>query len=76
MNAESTPLELDTVHCLALYQRGEFDAVAQLFIDVLQKFTTATYYEVDEQTAHFVNVFTKHFLYILTQPEFYLMMLI
>jgi hypothetical protein len=70
MNAESTPLELDTVHCLALYQRGEFDAVAQLFIDVLQKFTTATYYEVDEQTAHFVNVFTKHFLYILTQPEF------
>ncbi len=67
---EQTKLDLDPRACMQLYLEGQHKELAQCFIDLLQKFAAAVYYELDEQTTHFVNVFAKNFLYFFTQPDF------
>ena len=70
MNAPSTPLSLSPGKCAIAYREGRHEQLAQVFIDLLDKFRATTYYDIDARTAHFVNVFTKNFLFYFTQEDF------
>ena len=70
MNANGTPLALDTAACAILYREGRHEELAAVFLDLLQKFRASTYYDIDASTTHFVNVFIKNFLFYLTQEDF------
>ena len=70
MNAPGTPLALDTAACAILYREGRHQELATIFLDLLAKFRSSTYYAIDETTTHFVNVFVKNFLFYFTQEDF------
>jgi len=55
---------------LALFHDGRHEALADELLRILDHFTTTEYNDSTPHTRHVVNVICKHFLYLMTQPDF------
>ncbi|MEC4893005.1 MAG: hypothetical protein SAL07_06365 [Oscillatoria sp. PMC 1051.18] len=55
-----------------LYFRQEYDRLSEQFLQVLSYFERHTHFELLPDTLYFVNIFTKNFLYLFTQPDYIL----
>ncbi|MEM7407564.1 MAG: hypothetical protein AAF458_19890 [Pseudomonadota bacterium] len=66
-----TQLVLDPRQCAAEYRDGRSVDLATTFLDLLRKFGTHLYFELNEDTERFVNLFVKNFLFYFTQEDFH-----
>jgi predicted O-linked N-acetylglucosamine transferase (SPINDLY family) len=57
---------------LILYINGQYDELCDKFISVLEYFEKNSYLTLRNEVKYFIDVFIKNFLYLFTQPEFYL----
>jgi len=63
-------VSLSPSECMELYQKKEYDKLAELFLKLLLHFRNNTYRGLDAKMQYFVNVFVKNFLYYMSQEDF------
>jgi predicted O-linked N-acetylglucosamine transferase (SPINDLY family) len=55
---------------LETYFRKEYDQISEFFISVLEHFEKVVYYALSPELENTINVFLKHFFYIITQQDY------
>jgi hypothetical protein len=55
---------------LETYFSKEYDQLSEFFISVLEHFEKVVYYALSPELENTINVFLKHFLYIITQQDY------
>ena len=56
----------------AAYRDSDYGQMCEQFLAVIGHFRGVTYYALDKSTQHALNSFVKHFLYFLSQEDFFL----
>jgi hypothetical protein len=55
---------------LEKYFSKEYDQLSEFFLSVLEHFEKVLYLELSPELEHTINIFLKHFLYIITQQDY------
>ena len=63
-------LSLNSAECAIAYREGRHEELANTFLHLLAKFRVNVYFTLDEQTTHFVNVFSKNLFFYFTQEDY------
>ena len=72
MSGNQNQFTINTQELLKLYINQEYNQITRKFIDILVHFQNNTYLELSNENLYFINIFVKNFLYIFTQPDYYI----
>ncbi|MBZ8180260.1 O-linked N-acetylglucosamine transferase family protein [Oscillatoria salina] len=65
-------LEINSRELLNLYLQKDYNLLSENLIGILEHFENITYFELGADAQYFINVFVKNFLYLFTQPDYFL----
>ncbi|MEC4986282.1 MAG: hypothetical protein SAJ37_05740 [Oscillatoria sp. PMC 1068.18] len=65
-------LEINSRELLNLYLQKDYNLLSEKLIAILTHFENITYFELGADAQYFINIFVKNFLYLFTQPDYFL----